>query len=575
MSPVSTSVASSDRGPVSAWTLSVTAVALALAVAVVLETSLVHGPLTLRHHTAAIATGAAAALGLAAAATSLTLRPVGVAWHADAVPSLIALIGLAGMTAAGWEDAPNALRSVGSVAAPLVVPALLRLVEGRAPSGRRWGAVALVVVAALSLATYAVRDPFRDPGCWADCTLRDVATRPSSEAARLAGSVLAGTVLAAAAVVVSLAIATVHRGVRSTAGARLDIVLVTAAAVSAVAWAADAVVTDRAGRSWCVTVASTALCATAATVALQPASTLRRRHELARLAVALGEQPPLGALEATLSKMLGDRSLRVAYWLAESRRYVDSAGAPVDDISVPAVVLTRGGEPLARVHLARSDGGVPRIEEVLGSAARLAIDNERLQAEVRAQLAELVSARQRIVTAADDARRSVERTIHDAVQAELVGALLELARECSEAERDGRVDEVREAAAMRGQVQALVAELRDFARGVYPAVLDGAGLAAALAALADEAPVALTIDCRVDAGPANEAQRTAYLLVHDAAGRAVADLDVEVVSDDGLLLMRIAGHPPEVRDDLVDRVGALGGTVELDRNVLEAVLPCG
>jgi signal transduction histidine kinase len=210
----------------------------------------------------------------------------------------------------------------------------------------------------------------------------------------------------------------------------------------------------------------------------------------------------------------------------------------------------------------------------VGSAALLAIDSERLQAEVRAQLVELLAARRRIVAAADGARQQVERTIHDDVQAELMGALLQLGQVRSSAEEAGEDARAREAAGIAEEVRTLVSHLRDFSRGVYPAVLDASGLGAALDALADEAPVALRIHCGVDGGASVEALRATYLLVLDAATRATGDLDVRVDALEGLLGLAIVGHPGGVREDLSDRVGALGGTISVDAGTLRVVLPC-
>ena len=330
---------------------------------------------------------------------------------------------------------------------------------------------------------------------------------------------------------------------------------------------------DRLVAARLVAAALAAQCLTALLVSVPPLLAVRRRHELRRLAVALGDRPPLGTLEATLSRMLGDRDLKVAYWLPQSGRYVDAAGEPfVNAGTRPSITLQRDGRPLARVHVDRVDRD---LEGLVGSAARLAIDSERLQAEVRAQLSDVLAARQRIVGAADDARRDVERSIHDEVQSELIGALLELAQLRSRAVAAGTEGTVAEADTMTNEVRNIVDRLREFSRRLYPAVLDSAGLPAALDALAEEAPVALRIDCRSDGSPSVAAQRAAYLIVHDAAVRATSPLDVTIDLTDRHVELTVVGHPGAVPVGVRDAVGALGGTISSDRASLRAVLPCG
>jgi signal transduction histidine kinase len=461
------------------------------------------------------------------------------------------------------------------VVAPLAAPALLALIERRALGIWRWSVAGAAVVGVLSLVRYAVRDPFHDPDCWADCSMQNVAPLPSESATSVVGTTLDAAATTTVLVAAAMAFLLASRSVRGpTRYWTLDVGVAACAVVASGAWAATAYPLAREAVVRVVAVALAAQCVLALLLAAQPIVAVRRRRELRRLAVELGEQPPVGTLEARLARALGDRNLRVAYWLPESQRYVDAAGAPVLDTR-SAVTLQRDGQPLARVFLDRPDRDSRELEDLVGSAARLAIDSERLQAEVRAQLVELASARRRIVVAADDARQRVERTIHDEVQSELVGVLFELGHAHAQAERSGAEQTAPVATSIADEVRVLVAQLREFARGVYPAVLDGAGLSAALAALADEVPVALRVACHGAGSASAEAERAAYLLVHDAATRAKGDLDIEVAADACRVEVTIVGHPGAVREDLADRVGALGGTIEWEQGTLRAVLPCG
>ena len=558
-----------SAGPVVALLTAGTAVFAVL----VVGGQVVQGPLTEAPGGVAIVSATAFALALATAATTLLLTGSRFAWRADGPVCAGLLVALAGAVAAGWEDGTDQLRSAGSVVAPLTVPLLGALAERRARGTLRWSVVVTLIVAALSLARYALRDPFRDPDCWGDCSLQGGAPFASSGGTTLVelGLAVATSVAAALAVVWTI-------WLRRSRGHRnperwLVMAVAAGASIAAALWAVASVLPDRVVAARLVAAALVVECLTALVVAVPPVLAVRRRHELRRLAAALGDQPPLGTLEATLSRMLGDPDLGVAYWLPESGRYVDAAGESFDDAGDrPSITLYRDGRPLARVHVDRVDRA---LEGLVGSAARLAIDSERLQAEVGAQLTDLLAARQRIVAAADDARRVVERAIHDEVQSELVGALLELAQLRSRAATSGADATVAVANIMIGEVQGVVARLREFSRGVYPAVLDAAGLPAALEALADEAPVPLRVDCTCDSSAPLETQRAAYLLVRDAVARADRALDVTVDLTAHALELTIDGHPGAVAVDLRDRIGALGGTISTDRGSLRAVLPCG
>lgn len=542
--------------------------------ALVVGGQVVQGPLTEAPAGAVLVMATAFALAGAAATATLLPTGSGFEWRADGIVCAGLLVALAGAIAAGWEHGADQLRSAGSVVAPMTVPLLAALAERRARGTPRWSVAAAVVVAALSVTRYAVRDPFRDPGCWSDCSLRGVAPLASSGATALVEIGLALATLGTAALSVAWTIRlVVGSRARSSTERRLALVGAAGASTAAALWAVASVLPDRVVAARLVAAALVMQCLTALLVSVPPLLAVRRRRELRSLAAALGDQPPLGTLEATLSRMLGDRDLRVAYWLPQSGRYVDAAGESLHDAEArPSITLQREGQPLARIHVDRVNR---ELEGLVGSAAALAIDSERLQAEVRAQLSDLLAARLRIVAAADDARRGVERSIHDEVQSELIGALLELAQIRSRAVTVGAEDTMAEADTMTGEIRVIVDRLREFSRGVYPAVLDAAGLPAALEALADEAPVAVRIDCRRDGSASVEAQRAAYLIVHDAVARATRPLDVSIDVTDRRVALTIVGHPGAVPVEVRDRVGALGGTTTSDRASLRAVLPCG
>jgi signal transduction histidine kinase len=188
---------------------------------------------------------------------------------------------------------------------------------------------------------------------------------------------------------------------------------------------------------------------------------------------------------------------------------------------------------------------------------------------------ELAASRARLVQAADEARRRIERDLHDGAQQRLVAAALELTILDQRMDRDPAgaksvLDRARE------HLDQGLAELRDLARGIHPAVLTERGLEAAVLALVQRAPVPVHLEVRVperlDAG----IEAAAYFVVSEAltnvAKYARAETaSVHVRANCGSLLVNIAddgvggaelGRGSGLRG-LADRVLAVGGVLDL------------
>jgi signal transduction histidine kinase len=382
----------------------------------------------------------------------------------------------------------------------------------------------------------------------------------------------AALVVVAALAVVLLAVLAARLRRQPTTGSVLDLLVATAATAAAATGALIALVEDREGQTRLVTLLAVVLTVLGLLVTCQPALVWLRRRRIRRLAEALGDLPPLGRLEASLALALGDPEVRVAYWLPESRRYVDADGRSADTSTWP-VTLVRGGRPLAAVRVGRHSRDAGELVDLIGPAARLAVDSERQQAELRLQLAELRASRQRIVEAEDKTRRRIERDLHDIVQAELLGAMIDLSLVESQAGRSGDTGTVDEATRLREEVRGVVAAVRGFAQGVHPAALESMGLPAALEAMAQDAGVVITVDHRLAERPPREVEQVIYRLVHDAAQRAEAGLHVQLEPNGPGTRLRIAGYPAPVPESLADRAGALGGTLEIDGGCLIGTLP--
>jgi signal transduction histidine kinase len=202
----------------------------------------------------------------------------------------------------------------------------------------------------------------------------------------------------------------------------------------------------------------------------------------------------------------------------------------------------------------------------------LALSNERLKAELRARFAEVQASRARIVEASTEARRRLERDLHDGAQQQLVALSLDLQLIKNRVAADPAALEL-----VEGSIEKLgtaLAELRELARGIHPAILSERGLEAALSSLVERAP--LPVRCRVDVPdrlpPAIEA--AAYFVAAEAltnitkyAQATTASVQVRdgeecielEIADDG-----VGGADPGAGSGLrglEDRVAALDGSL--------------
>ena len=221
----------------------------------------------------------------------------------------------------------------------------------------------------------------------------------------------------------------------------------------------------------------------------------RTRAKVARLVVELGESPAPGALREVLSSVLADPELELAYPIGDGR-FVDAEGQVVDVSRRPGRTVTplvRGQEVVAVIdHRGELLDDPARVEDVI-VASRLALESERLQAELRAQLEDLRASRVRVVEAADAERRRLERNLHDGAQQRLVSLsmALRLVRRALESASDPSLIERADEA--NDELRAAMAELRDLAHGIYPAVLTDEGLAAAVEALRETSTIAIDL----------------------------------------------------------------------------------
>jgi len=285
-----------------------------------------------------------------------------------------------------------------------------------------------------------------------------------------------------------------------------------------------------------------------------------------------------GPIREMLAERVGDRTLSIAYWLPDRGTFADELGRPVE---LPAPGSGRawtaiehdGRRVAAIIHDAELDT-TPELVNAAAAAAALALDNERLKAELRARVEDLRISRARIVGAADAARRRLERDLHDGAQQQLVSLALDLRllrARLKGTDAVGMIEEISEKLAIA------LAELRELARGIHPAILSDRGLGPAVQSLADRVPLPVEVDVELDERPAPPIEAAAYFVTAEAltnvaryakAHEARVEIrrrgeDVVVtVSDDG-----IGGADIERGTGLrglQDRLAALDGTLEIE-----------
>jgi signal transduction histidine kinase len=304
---------------------------------------------------------------------------------------------------------------------------------------------------------------------------------------------------------------------------------------------------------------------------------------------------PAPDLQELLARALRDPTLTLIYWLPQYGSWADqdgySAALPGPDSGRQVTLVKQKDEPIAALVYDATLGDEPELVAAVSAAAGIALENGRLQAELRARLQELQGSRSRVVEAEQHERQRLERNLHDGAQQRLVALALELGLLAEQTNRDPAThDRLKRA---RGEVALSLDELRDVARGIHPAVVSGHGLAVALESLAAGAP--LDVRLRTDGLPRlpEHLEVAAYYVVsesltntakHAQASQVsveakVADknLIVEVV-DDG-----IGGADSERGSGLrglADRVEALNGQLQIwsaagKGTRVRAELPCG
>lgn len=279
-------------------------------------------------------------------------------------------------------------------------------------------------------------------------------------------------------------------------------------------------------------------------------------------------------------------------------RVTATAGAAPDDLldgisatianalGAEEVLVDATGAITVRKHAnAPLTAAEARLLDDLSAQAALVIDRQAKDAELRA-------AARRVVTAQDDARRRIERDLHDGAQQRLVtlgaelGGLAEVASAGTDPELAERVR------AARDRLLEATAQLREMARGLHPQVLTQDGLDAAIADLADVSPVPVRLDVDLPRRLPAEVEAAAYYLVSEAITNAARHSHATLVvvsarSDGSVLEVTVTDDGSGGADPaggtglqgLADRMAVLGARLVVDSpagvgTTLRTVISC-
>jgi signal transduction histidine kinase len=289
--------------------------------------------------------------------------------------------------------------------------------------------------------------------------------------------------------------------------------------------------------------------------------------------IPVGSRWPIGGQTnlATLVFETG-RSARIDH-------YADATGPLADDMREQGVRSAVGTPIIVEGRLWGVVAAASSQEQPLppDTEARLASFTELVataiaNAESRAALA---ASRARIVAAADDARRRIQRDLHDGTQQQLVSLMLHL--RAAQTEQPPEVGELKAQLARTEQgLAGVLEELREISRGIHPVILSKGGLGRALTALARRSAVPVELDLRLEQRLPEHVEVAAYYVVSEALTNAARHAHASVVHvelDAHDAIMRLAirddgigGADPGQGSGLVglsDRIEALGGTLRL------------
>jgi signal transduction histidine kinase len=302
------------------------------------------------------------------------------------------------------------------------------------------------------------------------------------------------------------------------------------------------------------------------------------RSAVGDLFVELRADPAPADLRDALRRALRDPSLKLVYWLPEFGSYAYLDGRPVElsneDGGRATTVIERDGTRVAALLHDPALQDEPELLDAVTAAAGIALENARLNVELRARVEELRGSRARIVEAGHRERQRLERNLHDGAQHRLVALSLQLGLLEEELAGDGSATAQLERA--RGEIDTSLEELREIAQGIHPAVVSGHGLAVALEQLAAHARVPVRLSVEIEGRLPEALEVAAYYLVSETLTNVgkyarASQATVEVIRSNGCIRVEVIDDGIGGADTdggsglrgLADRVEALGGSLRV------------
>ena len=285
-------------------------------------------------------------------------------------------------------------------------------------------------------------------------------------------------------------------------------------------------------------------------------------------------------VQSTLREILEDPDLRLYWWDWEGEHYVDVEWSPVAPRAERGLALTRIEYQTRKIGAIVHDArllDVPEFTDTFVPLIRIAMERDRLHRDLVSKLDQLKASRLRILQAADAERRRLERNLHDGAQQRLTASLLGMGTLASKLDADPELGQL--ARDVLEDLEGAIDDLRELARGLHRRSSRGEGLAAALRAGAVRASLPVELDLNLARRLPAAIEAAAYYVCAEACTNAVKHARASgiwlsaaeaegaltvVVRDDG-----IGGACIECQEEatglggLVDRVEALGGTLEL------------
>ena len=533
-----------------------------------------------------------------AAAIGLLVSGAG-AWSVRRqAPAVLAVLAGVAWTSDDWigqEQAPAAVRSLAMVASPLLLPLVVHLALVRPRNGkphrteRALVTAAYAMAAVVSLGQAAFRDPLYDRWCWRNCSDNVLLVRADVDLAQALHLLLLLGATAVGVALVIVCMATLRRANPVARAASADVLVPAAlvgaaeAAYATLLWVRPAEDPTEPLYAWVHLLRAGAMLLLSLGVTRGAWRTWHLRRTVHQLSHELTAAPGPGRLREVLARSVGDERLQVAYWLEGPGLHVDADGLPADIGPADGrtvTTLSRLGRPVAVVvHDADLHTAHALLGEV-GAAARLAVDNERLHAEVLYRIAAVEASRARVVERSDSTRRRLERDLHDGAQQRLLTVSYALRLALADARAGGDeqlVHLLRQAEAMAARA---LTELRELAHGIFPAILSDAGLGQALRTFALSAELPVEVSCTIERRLAKAVEAAAYAVVVDTVadaavrGSAWVTVDIDLVDEQLVVRVQDEGSPAAELVHLQDRVGALGGRVSTTARGFTAELPC-